>query len=248
MWESLAIRRLGVPESVGSNPTILTHTPVAQRQRRLPDVEKIAGSSPAGGTLLRSGLEPGFQHGLISRPTPVQIRPPQLSWAAGQTVRRRSCKAEIGVRFPGGPLLLLRSVKGEIMATRQWSPDIIEIGDQIVALTIAQAAMLSEYLEKLHGIKADASPVLPPPTPDVIVLPLEPTEFNVVLEGYEAAKKIGVIRAVREIKGIGLKEASDFVNAVPKVIKDRLPKADAEKLKAQLEAAGAMVSVKAAIG
>jgi large subunit ribosomal protein L7/L12 len=134
------------------------------------------------------------------------------------------------------------------METRQWSPDIIAIGEQIVALSVAQAALLSEYLEKVHGIKADASPVLPPPKPDVIVSPPEPTEFNVVLEGYEAAKKIGVIRAVREITGIGLKEASEFVNAVPKVIKDRLPKADAEKLSAQLEAAGAMVSVKAVIG
>ena len=131
------------------------------------------------------------------------------------------------------------------MERRHWSPEIVEIGDQIVALTVAQAARLSEYLEEVHGIKADASPVvLPPPKPDLVVPPPEPTEFCVVLESFEASSKIAVIKAVRENLGLSIKDARDFVDAVPKVVRDRLPKADAEKLKAQLEAAGAKVSVK----
>jgi len=139
-------------------------------------------------------------------------------------------------------------VKGNVLETRTWTPEIVEIGDQIIALTVAQAAMLSDYLEVVHGIKADASPVvLPPVQPDVIVRPPEPTEFSVVLEGFEAARKIGIIKAVRENTGFGIKEARDFVDAAPKVVKDRLPKADAEKLKAQLEAAGARVSLKTVV-
>ncbi len=131
------------------------------------------------------------------------------------------------------------------MERRHWSPEIVEIGDQIVALTIAQAARLSEYLEEVHGIKADASPVmLPPPKPDVVIPPPLPTEFSVVLESFQASGKIAVIKAVRENLGLSIKDARDFVDAVPKVVRDRLPKADAEKLKAQLEAAGAKVSVK----
>jgi large subunit ribosomal protein L7/L12 len=131
------------------------------------------------------------------------------------------------------------------METRHWTPEIVEIGDRIVALSVGQAVMLSEYLEKVHGIMADASPVVPPPPkPDVIVPPPEPTEFSVVLEGFEAAKKIGVIKAVREAVGLGLKDAKDWVESTPKVVKENLPRADAEKLKALLEAAGAKVSAK----
>jgi large subunit ribosomal protein L7/L12 len=78
----------------------------------------------------------------------------------------------------------------------------------------------------------------------VIVPPPEPTEFNVVLESFETAKKVGIIKVVRDNTSLGIKEAKDLVDAFPKVVKERLPKADAEKLKAQLEAAGAKVTVK----
>lgn len=131
------------------------------------------------------------------------------------------------------------------MEHRHWSPEVVEIGDRIVALSVSQAVMLSNYLEVVHGIKADASPVmLPPPKPDLVVPPPVPTEFSVVLESFEASGKIAVIKAVRENLGLSIKDARDFVDAVPKVVRDRLPKADAEKLKAQLETAGAKVSVK----
>ena len=86
----------------------------------------------------------------------------------------------------------------------------------------------------------------PPPKPDVIVPLPEPVEFDVVLEGYEPDRRIGVIRMVHENADLGLKEARDFVEAVPKVLKERLARADAEKLKALLESAGAKVRVKPA--
>jgi len=131
------------------------------------------------------------------------------------------------------------------MSARTWTPDIVEIGQRISSLTVAEATMLSDYLEEVHGIKADALPALPPlPKPDHIVPAPVPTEFDVVLERFEAARKIGVIRAVRDSTGLGLKDARDMVEGLPKAVRLRLPRAEADKLKAQLEAAGANVTVK----
>ena len=77
--------------------------------------------------------------------------------------------------------------------------------------------------------------------------PAEPTEFNVVLEaGFDAAKKIGVIKVVREITGLGLAEAKATVEGAPKTVKESVDKNDAEKIKKKLEDAGAKVSVKPA--
>lgn len=134
------------------------------------------------------------------------------------------------------------------MDRRHWSPEIVEIGDQIVALSVAEAVILSDYLEVVHGIKADASPVvLPPPKPDVVMPPPVPIEFCVILESFGAASKIAVLKAVRENLGLSIKDARDIVDAVPKVVRERLPKADAQKLKAQLAAAGAKATVKPVI-
>ena len=72
----------------------------------------------------------------------------------------------------------------------------------------------------------------------------EPTEFKVVLEGFDPAKKINVIKVVREITGLGLKEAKDVVEGAPKSIKEGLSKEDAAKIAKQLEDGGAKVSVK----
>ena len=85
----------------------LLDTPVAQRQRQLSYKERNAGSSPAGGTELRSGLEPGCQHGLISRPTPVRIRPPQLDGLEVLRQHTTLVSVEGRVRFPAGPLNIL---------------------------------------------------------------------------------------------------------------------------------------------
>src|SRR5262249_423660 len=74
--------------------------------------------------------------------------------------------------------------------------------------------------------------------------PEEKTEFTVVLTGFDAAKKIKVIKVVREITGPGLKEAKNLVEGAPKPVKENLPKADADKLKKQLEDGGAKVELK----
>src|ERR1700722_8756919 len=101
------------------------------------------------------------------------------------------------------------------MNARTWTPEIVEIGDQIVGLSVACAAELVQYLEKVHGVKAFALPVLPPvPDPDQKVTPPPvPTAFDVMLDGFDPTKKIAVIKVVREKTALGLKEAKDLVEA-----------------------------------
>jgi large subunit ribosomal protein L7/L12 len=130
------------------------------------------------------------------------------------------------------------------MSPHIWSHDIVEIGDQIAGLTLAQAAQLSQYLAVAHGLQAtEATEVLPLPRPDIIVQDdiAEPAAFDVVLAGFEATRRIGIIRAVREQMGVGLKEARDLVDAVPFIIKHSLIREEAVQLQTELEAAGAKV-------
>jgi large subunit ribosomal protein L7/L12 len=132
------------------------------------------------------------------------------------------------------------------MLKRIWSQDVVAISDRIAALTVAEATELSDYLEVVHGICAPSAPAMVRKVdPDIIVEQgqIEPTEFDVVLDGVEAAQRVAVIKAVRELLGLGLKEARDAVDACPKVIKERLPKADAEGLQTRLLAAGGKVSL-----
>src|SRR5262245_8661807 len=133
---------------------------------------------------------------------------------------------------------------------RTWTPEIKKLGDDLVALTVAKAVELGDYLEEVHKIKPAASAVAVAPGPGggggaaVPEKPAEKTEFTVVLEGFDAAKKINVIKVVREITGLGLKEAKDLVEGAPKPVKENIAKADAEKFKKQLEDGGAKVSLK----
>ena len=129
-----------------------------------------------------------------------------------------------------------------------YTDDIKTLGDKIVALTVGQAVQLGDYLEKVHGIKPAAGGAV------VVaaggggggepVKKEEQTEFTVVLEGFDAAKKIGIIKVVREIAGLGLAEAKAFVEGAPKNVKEGLGKPEAEALKKKLEEAGAKVSLK----
>jgi large subunit ribosomal protein L7/L12 len=123
-----------------------------------------------------------------------------------------------------------------------------KLGDQIVGLTLKEAKELSDYLKDVHGIEPAAGG-------GVMMMAggggggggaaavEEQTEFNVMLEGF-GDKKIGVIKVVRQATGLGLKEAKDLVEGVPSKVKEGLSKADAEKLKKELEEAGATVSIK----
>jgi len=130
-------------------------------------------------------------------------------------------------------------------AVREFSPQAKELGDKIVQLTLKQAKELSDYLEEVHGIKAAAAGavMLAPSGAAAPEAKAEKTEFDVILEGF-GDKKISVIKEVRAITALGLKEAKDLVESVPAKVKEGLSKEDAEKIKAQLEAAGATVSIK----
>ena len=131
--------------------------------------------------------------------------------------------------------------------SREWAPEIKDIGDKIAALTVSKAVELGDYLEDVHKIKPAAGggggggPAIVAP---VAEKKEEPTEFRVVLEGFDAAKKINVIKVVREITGLGLKEAKDLVEGAPKAVKEGLSKEDAAKIEKQLVDGGGKASVK----
>ena len=115
--------------------------------------------------------------------------------------------------------------------------------EELSTLTVLEAAELSKLLEEKWGVSA-AAPVAAAAAPGAAAAPVEvKDEFTVMLTAA-GDKKINVIKAVREITGLGLKEAKDLVEAAPKSVKDGVPKADAEKLKAKLEAEGAKVELK----
>jgi large subunit ribosomal protein L7/L12 len=132
-------------------------------------------------------------------------------------------------------------------AVREFSAATKELGDKIVELTLKQAKELSDYLEDVHGIKAAAGGAVMvaagPAAGGAAPAAAEKTEFDVILEGY-GDKKIGVIKVVRAATGLGLKEAKDLVEAIPGKIKEKISKEDAEKLKKELEEAGATISIK----
>jgi large subunit ribosomal protein L7/L12 len=132
------------------------------------------------------------------------------------------------------------------MRQRSWSPDVAEIGDRVAALTAAEAAELGRYLEAIYGVRATSAHVVRPAVEPDLVVDAEtvPTEFEVVLDRFDAARRVAVIKAVREVTGLGLKEARDLVDACPKVLQHRLPRGDAERLQAELRAAGAKASVR----
>ena len=115
--------------------------------------------------------------------------------------------------------------------------------EELSTLTVLEAAELSKLLEEKWGVSA-AAPVAAAAAPGAAAAPAEvKDEFTVMLTAI-GDKKINVIKAVREITGLGLKEAKDLVEAAPKAVKESVPKADAEKLKAKLEAEGAKVELK----
>lgn len=133
-------------------------------------------------------------------------------------------------------------------ATMEYSATTKELGDKIVELTLKQAKELSDYLENEHGIKPAAGGGVMmmaggPAAGGPAEAAAEKTEFDVVLEGF-GDKKIGVIKVVRAATGLGLKEAKDLVEGVPSKVKEGISKEDAEKLKKELEEAGATVSIK----
>ena len=116
--------------------------------------------------------------------------------------------------------------------------------DDLSALTVLEAADLSKLLEEKWGVSAAAPVAVAAAAGGAAAAPVEEqTEFTVVL-AKAGDKKIEVIKEVRAITGLGLKEAKDLVEGAPKTLKDAVSKADAEKFKKQLEAVGAAVELK----
>jgi large subunit ribosomal protein L7/L12 len=132
-------------------------------------------------------------------------------------------------------------------ATLEFAETTKKLGDQIVGLTLKEAKELSDYLKDVHGIEPAAGGAVMMAAPGggggAAEAPAAKTEFDVVLEGF-GDNKISVIKVVRQATGLGLKEAKDLVEGVPSKIKEALSEADAKKLKTELEAAGATVSIK----
>lgn len=121
--------------------------------------------------------------------------------------------------------------------------DLAKLADDLSILTVIEAAELSKMLEEKWGVSAAAPVAAAAAAPAEAAAVEEQTEFDVVLASF-GEKKINVIKEVRAITGLGLKEAKDLVEAAPKSVKEGVTKDEADKLKAQLEGAGATVEVK----
>lgn len=124
-----------------------------------------------------------------------------------------------------------------------------DLGDKIAGLTLLQAKALVDYLKETHGIEPASGGMMMAAMPTggaggaAAPAAEAQTEFDVVMTSF-GENKIGVIKVVRAATGLGLKEAKDLVEAAPKPVKTALSKEDADKLKAELEAAGAKVELK----
>ncbi|MCU0913613.1 MAG: 50S ribosomal protein L7/L12 [Planctomycetes bacterium] len=132
---------------------------------------------------------------------------------------------------------------------RTWSDQVKELGDKIVGLTLMQAKELADYLKEVYGIEPAAGGAVMVAGPAAAgagaaaeAAP-EKSTFDVILTGF-GDKKIQVIKEVRALTGLGLKEAKELVDGVPKPVKEGVSKEDAEAAKKQLEEAGATVEIK----
>jgi large subunit ribosomal protein L7/L12 len=122
--------------------------------------------------------------------------------------------------------------------------DLSKIADELSSLTVLEAAELAKMLEEKWGVSAAAAVAVAAGPAAAAAAPVEEkTEFTVVLAAA-GDKKIEVIKEVRALTGLGLKEAKDLVEGAPKPVKEGIPKDEAEKVKAQLEKAGAKVELK----
>ena len=117
-----------------------------------------------------------------------------------------------------------------------------KIADDLSVLTVMEAAELSKMLEEKWGVSAAAPVAAVAPVADTAEV-AEQDEFDVILVSY-GEKKINVIKEVRAVTSLGLKEAKDLVEAAPKAVKEGLKKEEAEEIKKKLEAAGATAELK----
>ncbi|MBL7861606.1 MAG: 50S ribosomal protein L7/L12 [Cyclobacteriaceae bacterium] len=124
--------------------------------------------------------------------------------------------------------------------------DVKSLGDQLVELTVKEVNELASYLKETYGIEPAAAAVVAGPAAGGAAggaAAAEKTNFDVVLKA-PGANKLQIVKLVKELTGLGLKEAKDVVDGAPKTIKEGLPKDEAENLKKQLVEAGAEVELK----
>jgi large subunit ribosomal protein L7/L12 len=120
-----------------------------------------------------------------------------------------------------------------------------EILDAISSMTLIEVTELISAMETKFGVTAAAPVAAAAAGPAAVAAPVEEqTEFTVTLKEYPADKKVTVIKVIREITGLGLKEAKDLVEAVPSTVKEGISKADTDGIKKKLEEAGAKVEIK----
>jgi large subunit ribosomal protein L7/L12 len=119
-----------------------------------------------------------------------------------------------------------------------------ELVNALSELTVLEMSELKTALEEKWGVKAAAAAVAAPAAAAAAPAVAEATDFQITLTEAPADKKIAVIKVVREITGLGLKEAKELVDSAPKVLKESSPKAEADDIKKKLEAAGAKVTLK----
>ncbi len=134
----------------------------------------------------------------------------------------------------------------EAKETKKWSSDIKKLGDKIVKLTLMQAKELGDYLKDEYGIEpaAGGAVMMAGPAEQAAAEEAEEkTSFDVILKEF-GEKKIQVIKEVRALTGLGLKEAKALVDNAPKPVKEGLSKAEAEAAQKQLEAVGAVMELK----
>lgn len=118
-----------------------------------------------------------------------------------------------------------------------------DILNAVAEMTVMELVDLISAIEEKFGVSAAAVAVAAAPGAGAAAAAEEQTEFNVILASF-GANKVGVIKAVRELTGLGLKEAKDLVEAAPKAVKEAVAKDEAESMKKKLEEAGATVEIK----
>jgi len=128
-------------------------------------------------------------------------------------------------------------------ATKEFSPAVSQLAEQLVGLTVKDAQELVDCLKDVHGIEPAGGGVVMAAGGGGEAEAEEKTAFDVILAGF-GDKKIQVIKAVRSITGLGLKEAKDLVESAPKALKEGASKEEAEKIKADIEEAGGAVEIK----
>ncbi|MBI2477193.1 MAG: 50S ribosomal protein L7/L12 [Planctomycetia bacterium] len=131
-------------------------------------------------------------------------------------------------------------------ATIEVSADLKEIGDKIAGLTLKQAKELSDYIKDAYGIEpaSGGGAIMMAAPSDGPAVAAEPTEFDVVMTGF-GDKKLDVVKVVKNLTGSTLMEAKKLVESAPATIKEKASKEDAQKIKEELEKAGASVELKA---